>query len=200
MEWQHRNWYSYVWICGDQVVEQHLHNIDVCNWVMGQHPVKVWASGGATWRPKDEIHGNIYDHVSADFEYANGVKMTSYCRQIPREGNSKIYTNVSELIVGSRGRSNAHDLSSGERENPYVAEHRAMIKSIRGAGPYINQAMAVAESTMTCIMAREAAYSGEMITWEMIMNSQQDLFPKAFGYDQKMEVPPLPVPGVYKFS
>jgi predicted dehydrogenase len=201
MEFQHRNWYSYVWICGDQIVEQHLHNIDVCNWLMGGHPVKVWASGGTTWRPKNEIYGNIYDHVSSDFEYANGVRMTSYCRQLPREGrDSKIYQNVSELVIGSRGRSNAHDLSTRERGNPYVHEHTAMIKSIRGDGPYINHAMTVAESTMTCIMAREAAYSGEMITWDMIMNSKQDLFPKAFGYDQKMEIPPLPVPGVYKFS
>lgn len=74
-----------------------------------------------------------------------------------------------------------------------------MLNSIRGDGPYINHAMAVAESTMTCIMGRESAYSGEAITWDQIMNSQQDLFPKSFGYDEKMDVPPLPVPGVYKF-
>ena len=67
MEWQHRNWYSFVWICGDQIVEQHLHNIDVIHWVMGQTPTKVWAQGGAVWRPRTDIYGNIYDHISADF-------------------------------------------------------------------------------------------------------------------------------------
>jgi myo-inositol 2-dehydrogenase / D-chiro-inositol 1-dehydrogenase len=59
--------------------------------------------------------------------------------------------------------------------------------------------MAVAESTMTCIMARESAYSGEAINWEQIMKSQLDLQPKTFGYDEKMDIPPLPVPGEYRF-
>ena len=200
MAWQHRNWYAYVWICGDQVVEQHLHNIDVCNWVMGTHPAKVVATGGAVWRPREELYGNIYDHVSADFEYPNGVRMSSYCRQFPREGpNSKIVRKVSELIVGSKGRSNAHDMAGNQTTRPYVAEHTAMVASIRGDGPYINDGIPVAESTLTCIMARESAYSGEEITWDQIMNSQQDLQPKEFDYDVKMDVPPLPVPGVYKF-
>lgn len=195
LEWQHRAWYSHLWICGDQIVEQHLHNIDVCNWIMGTHPVKVVASGGAAWRPKDEIHGNIYDHIAADFEYANGVRMSSYCRQFPRG----LYQNVSELVVGAKGRSNAHDM--GQKDiNPYVAEHIALVNSIRGDGPYINHAMTVAESTLTCIMARESAYSGVEVTWDMIMNSKQDLQPKKFGYNEKFEVTPLPVPGVYKFS
>lgn len=196
MTWQHRNWYSFVWICGDQIVEQHLHNIDVCNWVMGGPPARVAATGGTIWRPKDEIHGNIYDHVAADFEYPNGVRLSSYCRQFPRG----LYTNVSELIVGAKGKSNGRDLGTPSSLNPYVAEHIAMVKSIRGDGPYINHAMAVAESTMTCIMARESAYSGKEITWDMIMNSQQDLQPKAFDYDTKLAVPPLPVPGEYQFK
>jgi hypothetical protein len=80
-----------------------------------------------------------------------------------------------------------------------VQEHIALVKSVLGTGPYINDGMAVAESTLTCIMAREAAYSGQKVTWDMIMNSKQDLQPKAFGYDLKMEVPPMPVPGQYKF-
>jgi myo-inositol 2-dehydrogenase / D-chiro-inositol 1-dehydrogenase len=97
--------------------------------------------------------------------------------------------------VGRRG----DDLTDHDRTRPYVAEHTAMINSIRGDGPYLNHAMPVAESTMTCIMGREAAYSRQKITWEMMMNSQQDLTPKAFDYDLKMDVPPLPVPGIYKF-
>jgi hypothetical protein len=74
-----------------------------------------------------------------------------------------------------------------------------MVASIVGKGPYINEAMAVAESTMTCIMGREAAYSGQRVTWDMMMNSQQDLLPKSFDYKASLPVPPLPVPGVYKF-
>ncbi len=70
-----------------------------------------------------------------------------------------------------------------------------MVNSILGTGPYINEAMAVAETTMTCIMGRESAYSGQKITWDQIMKSQLDLQPKAFDYKLKMDVPPLPVPG-----
>ena len=208
MTWQHRQWYSFVWICGDQIVEQHLHNIDVCNWVMGTHPVEVVASGGVAWRPKDDIefYGNIYDHISSDFVYANGAHMSSYCRQYPRGSAQE----VSELIIGSKARTNGHDLGSGsgqdvrtafrdQKENPYVREHTALVASIRGTGKYVNDAMAVAESTMTAIMGREAAYSGQKITWEMMMNSKLDLQPKDFDYDLKLDVPALPVPGVYKF-
>lgn len=194
MTWQHRNWYSNVWLCGDQIVEQHLHNIDVINWVMGTHPVNVFATGGAAWRPRDEVHGSIYDHITADFEYANGVRLSSYCRQFPKG----LYTNVSEQIIGTKGKSNCRDLGSKDI-NPYVAEHVALAKSIRGDGPYINHSMAVAESTLTCIMARESAYSGQEITWEQVLNSPLDRSPKEFSYDAKMEVFPLPVPGQYKF-
>lgn len=207
MTWQHRQWYSYVWLCGDQIVEQHLHNIDVCNWVMNTHPVKVVASGGAAWRPENpEFYGNIFDHFVAEFVYPNGTRMLSHCRQFPTGS----YENISEFVVGSKGGSNGHDMGSGTGqdprtpykdplENPYVREHMALISSIRGDGPYINHAMTVAESTLTCIMGREAAYSGLEITWDMMMNSQQDLQPKAFGYDLPMTVPPRPIPGEYKF-
>jgi hypothetical protein len=163
---------------------------------MGTHPTKVVATGGVAWRPREEIYGNIYDHISSDFEYANGVRMSSYCRQFERG----LHTNISEMVVGTKKRSNCHDLGVRAEVSPYVAEHTAMINSIRGNGPYINHAMTVAESTMTCIMARESAYSGQEITWDQIMASKLDLMPKAFDYDQKMDVPPLPVPGVYKFS
>jgi predicted dehydrogenase len=201
MEFQNRNWYSFVWICGDQIVEQHLHNIDVCNWFMGTHPVKVVASGGAAWRPKDEMYGNIYDHIAADYVYPNGVHMSSYCRQYP----APLAENVSELIVGAKGRidtfrnADFKKLEEGGR-NPYEQEHIDLVNSITGAGPYINEAMAVAESTATCLMGREAAYSGQEITWDMMMKSQQDLVPKTMSMDASVPVTPLPVPGQYKFS
>ncbi|MCC7173695.1 MAG: Gfo/Idh/MocA family oxidoreductase [Bryobacterales bacterium] len=194
MVFQNRSWYSFLWICGDQIVEQHMHNIDVCNWVMGTHPERVVASGGAAWRPREEEYGNIYDHLVADFVYPNGVHMLSHCRQYP----SGSYENVSELIVGSKGRSNCTNLGVPGMD-PYVQEHIEMCRSIRGDGPYINHGTAVAQSTMTCIMGREAAYSGREITWDMVMNSKQDLFPKNLDINASLETPPLPVPGQYKF-
>lgn len=197
IEWQQRAWYQHVWICGDQIVEQHLHNIDVVNWVMGTHPISVVASGGAVWRPDTRLYGNIYDHCFADFVYGNGVRMTSHCRQYPnaREGGVR---RVDELVVGTRGRSNCRDMAPSGK-NPYVQEHIDMVDSILGTGPYQNRALEVAESTMTAIMGREAAYSGIEITWEMAMNSKQDLTPKDPSLSDQFPVPPRPVPGEYKF-
>ncbi len=198
MEFQHRNWYSFVWVSGDQIVEQHLHNIDVCNWFMGGHPVEVVASGGAAWRPREEEYGNIYDHIAADFVYPNGVHMSSRCRQY--QGQS-IAQNISERIVGTKGVIDSSQQRGGRpATDPYVQEHMDMVASIQGKGPYINEATAVAESTMTCIMGREAAYSGRKITWDMMMASQQDLLPKSFDYKDSVPVPPLPVPGKYQFT
>ncbi|HXA51114.1 MAG TPA: Gfo/Idh/MocA family oxidoreductase [Candidatus Acidoferrum sp.] len=194
MEFQSRNWYSFVWICGDQIVEQHLHNIDVCNWFMGAHPVEVVASGGAAWRPREEEYGNIYDHISADYVYPNGVHMSSYCRQYQGQG---IAQNVSEIIAGTKGV--IQMANPANPVNPYVQEHTDMMNSILGKGPYINESMTVAESTLTCLMGREAAYSGQKITWDMIMNSKQDLLPKTFDMKASFPPTPLPVPGVYKF-
>jgi predicted dehydrogenase len=197
MEFQHRNWYSFVWICGDQIVEQHLHNIDVCNWFKGGHPIEAVAVGGAAWRPREEEYGNIYDHIAADFVYPDGVHMASYCRQYP---GREMAQNVSERIVCSKGVIDSSQLRGGMNAvDPYVQEHTDMMNSILGKGPYINEAMTVAESTMTCLMGREAAYSGQKITWDMMMNSKEDLLPKTFDYKASVPVPPLPVPGVYKF-
>ncbi len=195
MEWQHRTWMSQLWLGGDQVVEEHIHNIDVCNWVMGnQHPVKVVAMGGCT-RPPGELRSNIYDHLSAEFEYANGVRLSSSSRQFAKG----LYTRMAELVVGSKGQSNCRDLGTRDSVNPYVAEQLALTKSIRGSGPYVNHAMAVAESTMTCLMARESAYSGLEITWDQIMASTLDLQPKALALDAKVPEMPFPVPGEYRF-
>jgi len=194
MEWQHRNWYSFVWICGDQIVEQHFHNIDFICWVMGGHPVKVIASGGISWRKGQELYGNIYDHMASEFEFANGVRYTSHCRQFPRG----CFSEVTDLVVGSKGKSNGTDMATDKGINPYVQEHANLVDSIRGTGPYQNQGMAIAESTMTCIMGRESAYSGEMVTWDRIMASQLDLQPKAFDYKLKLADGEVPQPGKYK--
>ena len=194
MEWEHRNWYSFLWLCGDQIVEQHFHNIDFMNWVMGTHPERVVASGGAAWRPRAALYGNIYDHMSSDFVYPNGVHLSSYCRQYP-DGT---FRNVSDMITGAKGRSNGLDLGT-KGISAYVQEHIDMVDSILGRGPYVNQSVPIAESTLTCIMARESAYSGQAVTWEQIVNSKQDLMPREFGYQNTMTPTPLPVPGEYKF-
>ena len=196
LAWQQRAWYSHVWICGDQIVEQHLHNIDVINWVMGDtHPESVVASGGAIWRPREKLYGNIYDHVHSDFVYANGVRMSSHCRQYP----DRRVRRVNELVIGTRGRSTVRDLGTPSNTSPYVQEHIDMVASINGTGPYRNQALAVAYSTMTAIMGRESAYAGIEVTWDMAMNSKQNLIPDNPSLEGMHEVPELPRPGEYEF-
>jgi predicted dehydrogenase len=195
MEWQHREWYSFVWICGDMLVEQAVHVITFCNWMMDSHPERVISSGGAAWRPREEMYGNIYDHHDSDFIYPNGVHLHAYCRQYPRNCPSRVGTS----FTGTKGKSNGYDLGANRHQSTFVEEHIRMMKSIRGEAPYLNEGMIIAEGTMTCIMAREAAYSGQEITWDMIMNSKQDLQPRQFDYKLKMDVPPLPVPGQYRF-
>jgi len=194
MEWEHRNWYSFLWLCGDQIVEQHFHNIDFMNWVMGGHPERVLASGGAAWRPRAALYGNIFDHMYSDFTYPNGVHLNSHCRQYP----NGLFRSVNDLVVGTKGRTNGLDLGA-KGISAYVQEHIDMVDSILGRGPYVNQAVPIAESTLTCIMARESAYSGVAITWDQIMNSKQDLMPREFGYNTATKPAPLPVPGEYKF-
>jgi hypothetical protein len=161
---------------------------------MRGHPEKVTASGGAAWRPRTELYGNIYDHMSSDFVYPGGVHFSSACRQYPRG----TYYNRGDLILGTKGRSDGLDMGT-KGTMPYVEEHIRLVNSILGRGPYLNEAQRVAESTLTAIMGRESAYSGMQITWEQIMNSQQDLQPKEIGYGREMPPAALPVPGRYKF-
>ncbi|MCP5112769.1 MAG: Gfo/Idh/MocA family oxidoreductase, partial [bacterium] len=116
MEWQQRNWYSFVWICGDQIVEQHFHNIDLMNFLFRMHPESVVASGGAAWRPRETLYGNIYDHMHSDFVYPNGVHLISHCRQYPKGS----YRSRGELVVGTKGSIQIPELRQPGEFNPQV--------------------------------------------------------------------------------
>jgi len=191
MEWQLRNWLYFAWLSGDHIVEQHVHNIDVVNWAMQAHPTKAVGMGGRQVRT-DPAYGHVYDHFAIEFEYESGVRMLSMCRQ--QDGTA---SRVAEHIVGTKGTSNANTFISGEsawrfegeRPNPYVEEHKRLFEGIR-AGNVMNEGRQVAESTMTAILGREAAYTGQEVTWEQVLNSQQRLGP------EKLEFGPVPVPDV----
>jgi predicted dehydrogenase len=196
-EWQIRNWLYFTWLSGDHIVEQHVHNIDVANWVLGAHPVKATGVGGRQWRT-DPRYGHIYDHFAIDFEYPSGARVLSMCRQI--DGTA---SKVAEHFIGSKGSSNAAGrvlganawtFASPEKPvSPYVQEHTDLIASIR-AGTPLNELKQVAESTLTAILGREAAYTGKEITWEEMLNADQDLTPPRLAYGP-MPVPPVPMPG-----
>jgi len=199
-EWQIRNWLYFTWLSGDHIVEQHIHNLDVANWAMNGHPVRATGVGGRQWRTGPE-YGHIYDHFGIDFEYEGGAHVMSMCRQI--EGNSN---HVGEMFQGTRGTSNAASeimgpspyKYEGPRKNPYVEEHVDLVASIR-AGTPLNEGRQVAESVLTAIMGREAAYTGQTIEWDTLLNSTQDLTPPTVAFGP-LAVPTVAMPGVTKLD
>jgi len=196
MEWQCRNWLYFTWLSGDHIVEQHVHNIDVINWAFRALPEKAMGMGGRQVRTAPE-HGNIYDHFAVEFEYPNGVRVLSMCRQI--EGCAD---RVEEKIVGTKGAAFGYGEIKGEsawkfegdEPNPYVQEHADLIASIRSGKP-LNEGRRVAESTMCAIMGRMSAYTGRAISWDWAMNSSVlDLTPPKYEFGD-LPVAPVAVPG-----
>jgi predicted dehydrogenase len=189
MEWQCRNWPWFLWTSGDHIVEQHVHNIDVINWAYGTHPVKAFGMGGRAVRK----NGNIYDHFAVEFEYPNGARILSMCRQMP-----SCSERVSENVVGTKGvcstdggggsikGTNLYKYE-GPNPNPYVEEHRDLINSIKEGKP-LNEAKQVAESTLAGIMGRISAYTGREISWDWAMKaSKLDLTPEKLEFGELPE-------------
>jgi predicted dehydrogenase len=196
MEWQCRNWLYFSWTSGDHIVEQHVHNIDVMNWAFNATPVKVMGMGGRQVRTGPE-YGNIFDHFAVEFEYPNGVRVMSMCRQ-----TKGCADRVEEKIVGTKGHAFGYGEISGpsawkfeaEEANPYVVEHTDLIASIRDGKP-LNEGKRIAESTLCAIMGRMSAYTGRAISWDWAMNaSKLDLFPAKLEFGPH-PVDPVAVPG-----
>ena len=206
MEYQMRNWYYYTWLSGDFIVEQHCHNFDKANWVLGgKMPIAATGVGGRQQR-RDPKYGHIYDHFAVTLEYANGAKLFSFCRQMERcDGN------VNDHVIGTRGSAQlmAHSVSTTDGKewefgseakvkDMYQVEHDELFAGIR-SGKFINDGENAAHSTLMALMAREAAYTGKRLTWKQLMASNQNLAPKAYEWGP-IETPPVPTPGIYTFA
>lgn len=206
MEDQLRNWLYYTWLSGDFIVEQFVHNLDIINWVLGEHPLRAFAMGGRQVRTEPRF-GNIYDHFTVEYQFSNGVR----CFAMDRQTNG-CANRVEEVFLGTKGmgrfglfrgwgidfKSGKKWRFSGPRNNPYHQEHEDLINSIRSGQP-INEAKQIAESTLTAIIGREATYSGQIIEWEDALNSKQDLTPTKYEFGPK-PIRPVPMPGKYKTS
>jgi predicted dehydrogenase len=202
MEWQLRNWNYFTWLSGDHIVEQHVHNLDIMNWVLGAHPVRAVSGLGGRQVRIGKQHGHIFDHFAVEYEYPNGVRVFSQSRQINNCDNL-----VEEAVVGSLGTSNCKSLIKpnkgaswrfrGADPNPYQQEHEDLIASIREGKP-INDAQAIAESTMVGIMGREAVYSGKAVSWDEAMQCTKRLGPEKYELGP-FPTPPVAMPGVYQF-
>lgn len=205
MEYQMYNWYYFVWLSGDHICEQHIHNLDVIQWVkQGRpydpsgktpivHPVKVRGMGGRQVRTSKET-GEIFDHHACQYEYADGTIMYSECRHIPG-----CWSSVSEHIIGTKGNSNvgggtitganAWRFRAEKPSDAYQIEHDDLFDAIRNDKPF-NEAFFGAYSSMCSIIGRMATYSGKEIEWDAAMNSQIDVMPKSYAWDAPTPVNP----------
>jgi predicted dehydrogenase len=194
LAYQLRNWYFYTWLSGDHIVEQHCHNIDVGNWIKDAHPIRAIGLGGRQVRTTKE-HGQIFDHHSVQFEYADGTIMFSECSQIPH-----LWTTVSEHVMGSKGKADLKDNSAeitganpwkytGKRVVGWQQEQTDFMNAIHKNQKY-NELDRSAYSTMTAIMGRMATYSGKQVEWDEAFNSTLALVPKNISDD--MTPPVLP--------
>jgi len=176
LEYQMKNWYYFNWLSGDHINEQHIHNLDVINWLMDSHPIEAQGQGGRQVRTGPDT-GEIYDHHSVEFTYANGVKMLSQCRHIPG-----CWQSVQEFAHGSKGwcdisggkiydRNNTVVWTAPDGENGWEQEHHDLFAMIR-KGEIPNEGDYGANSTMTAIMGRMATYSGKKLSWDNCINSK----------------------------
>lgn len=211
MEYQMRNWYYFNWLCGDHINEQHIHNIDVSNWVMQAYPVKAQGMGGRQVR-NGKDHGEIFDHHFVEYTYANGAKMFSQCRH--QKGTMNRVTESFQGTAGLAPKPGLLQTLSGYKiwehrgkndPNPYQVEHDELFEAIAKGEYAFADAENGAKSTMTALLGRMATYSGQVVEWEDAMNSQMSLMPEKFAWDANPPVLPdengyypIPTPGVTK--
>lgn len=213
LEYQMRNWYYFNWLCGDHILEQHIHNIDVANWFVGEYPISAQGMGGRQVRTGKD-HGEIFDHHFVEYTYPSGAVIASQCRHQP-----DTMRKVSEFFQGTKGTvSTAGDKvemkdwqgnsifnhRGKDDPNPYQVEHDRMYASIRSGG-VISDAENGAKSTMSAIIGRMATYSGQVITWDDAMKSDLKLVPDGLTWDSPAPVQPnadgwynIPTPGKSK--
>lgn len=214
MEYQMRNWYYFNWLCGDHIVEQHIHNIDVINWFKGGYPVKAQGMGGREVRKGKEF-GEIFDHHYVEFTYADGTILNSQCRHI-----KGTMSKVDEFIMGTKGNiyfgaANMVDRKGKvlyqydrtKENNPYQTEHDELFAAIAKKEYKFDDTENGAKSTMTAILGRMATYSGNVVEFDKALNSGLSIMPTQFDFNALPPlVPnaegfyPVAVPGVTNYS
>jgi myo-inositol 2-dehydrogenase/D-chiro-inositol 1-dehydrogenase len=186
LELQIRNWIYFTWLSGDFIVEQHSHNLDISNWILQGHPLRASGRGERTHRIGSK-HGDIYDEFVIDFEYSGGVTVHSHCRHraATELATDELPNEVGELITGSRGQATfQQEVSisspgqnwnySGNAPSPYDEELRVLLDAIRNDRPH-NEVSWAAESTLTAILGRTAAYLQRPVTWDEMVASDISL-------------------------
>jgi predicted dehydrogenase len=205
-EYQIYNWMHFVWLSGDQIAEQAVHNIDAMNWIMGGPPESAYGSGGRFTRPEGS---EMWDNVVVDYIYPGNRLVSFMCRQIPgteSDNSNTIYCSGGQCTIygGNRGativdRSGKQIWSmDGDISAAYQQEHKDLIDSIRAGKPIV-ELRDTADSSMTAVLGRMAAYSGQLVSWDFATReSKLDLFPKDFDIKGSRPEPKFAVPGETK--
>ena len=205
-EYQMNNWMHFIWLSGDQITEQAVHNLDTINWAMGGNPVSAFGSGGRFTRPADS---EMWDSVSVDYEYPGNRLVSFECRQIPGAANEN-----SNVVYGSKGTCFIGAMSSGSRiidregkqtwemagsiADAYKQEHKDLIDSIRAGQPIV-ELRQMADSSMVAVLGRMAAYTGQRVTWDFATKeSKLDLFPENLTWESSLPKPQHAIPGKTK--
>jgi predicted dehydrogenase len=198
MEWQLRNWLYFTWLSGDHIAEQHIHSLDKMPWAMGgEYPVRCVGNGGRQVRT-DPMYGNVFDHFNTTYEWANGVKAFASSRQMEGCKND-----VTDHIFGSKGTCHVfgHQCTGenpwvyeGDSNNMYQTEHDRLFASIR-SGETINDGDYLAKTTLMSIMGRMAAYTGQEVTWDQALNSEERLGPTIYDWSD-VSVEEIARPGI----
>jgi predicted dehydrogenase len=201
ISYQMLNWMYYKWLSGDHIVEQFIHSLDKALWLHDDEPpVSAYGVGGRQVRNTAEF-GDVYDHFSVVYEWKDGTRTFATTRQM-----AGCFGEVEDYVYGTKGTAKIinHSISGetnwkyeGPTPSMYNQEHNELFAAIR-AGKTINNGVYMSYSTLLAILGREVAYSGKRITWDEIMNSQQDLTPKS--YDGPAPEVVVPMPGKYQFA
>lgn len=200
MEYQMRNWYYFNWLCGDHITEQHIHNIDVANWIKGSYPVSAHGTGSRFLRTGKE-YGEIFDNHTVEFVYEDGTVLQSQCRHYEGCDNR-----VDESFQGTKGKvylsadnsgklwdykgNVIYDHAGKNDPNPYQTEHNELFEAISSGEFKFADAERAAKSTLTSLLGRYATYSGKLIKWDEALNSNINLMPDTFAWDAQPKVLP----------
>ena len=200
MEYQMRNWYYFNWLCGDHIVEQHIHNIDVANWIKNAYPVSAYGAGGRFLRTGKD-YGEIYDSHSVEFVYADGTSLFSQCRHYEgcankvdesfkgTKGSVYLSANNTGKLWDAKGNIIFDHAGKGD-PNPYQNEHDELFAAIAANEYKFADAEYGAKSTMTAILGRLASYSGNTVKWDEALNSDISLMPETLAWDANPKVLP----------
>ncbi len=210
LQFQVNNWYHFNWLCGDHICEQHVHNIDVANWMLDKLPESAFGVGGRQNRVPGQP-SEIYDHHAVNFTYPGGVKIASQCRQFPG-GDGR----VNEEFQGTKATVKIGEITDyagkvlwrfeGDNPNPYQVEHDELHDAIRSDKP-LNNAYYGVTSSFSAVLARNATYTGKQWGFQQAMNLKNQTMPENLSWESKSPVEPdkdgnykIPMPADYKLA